>query len=107
MRAGRLKHLITIQRETVTQDATGNVITAWADLAKDIRAYVEPQQGSEFFAGKERHADVTVKIVMRFLAGITTKDRIIFDGLTYDILSVLDRNGKGADLVIMARGILT
>jgi SPP1 family predicted phage head-tail adaptor len=105
MRAGRLRHVITIQRATVARDSVGNVTTSWADLAAR-RAYVEPQHGAEFFAGSERHANMTVKIVMRYLSGLSTKDRIVFGGVNYDILSILDRNGRRADLEIMARTLL-
>jgi SPP1 family predicted phage head-tail adaptor len=97
MRAGLLRHQITIQTSTVSRDSSGSTIDTWATYAVVMAAY-EPQSGSESFKEDQEQATQTVKYRIRFLAGITPKMRVLFDSRVFDILSVIDVGGRNKQL---------
>lgn len=85
MKAGKLRHRVTIQRVTETLDSFGQPTLTWAKL-HDRWAAVEPLSGRELFNAQKVSPDVTHQITLRYLDGLTSKDRIIHDSRTLEIL---------------------
>lgn len=102
MRAGLLRHKITIQQVAEAQDASGSMDEAWSTFVKVWAAY-EPQTGKESFTEDQQQAFLTVRFRVRYLSGITPKMRILFDGRYFDILATADVGGRGKQLHIMTR----
>lgn len=94
--AGELKQVVTIQQNRRTFDTNGDPTTSWTDLATR-RASIMPTVGTEKDAGGTFAAVVTVKIKMRYFAGLTPAQRIQNDSKNYEILSVV--NVESADVV--------
>lgn len=93
MRAGKLFHIIKIQRGTDTLNEAGTPTTSWADLAT-LRAEKVEQSTSEFIRSFGA-ADETLAIFRtRFLGGVTNADRISFGGDDFNIreIAILGRN---------------
>ena len=103
MNPGALDQRVTLERFTATQDDTGQMIEAWAPLAS-VWAAVEPQAGREFIAAGAQQSELTTKIRIRHRPGITSADRVIHDGTTYNIQSVIDYRSQKRELVLMCRG---
>lgn len=100
MNAGKLRKLITIQQQGISSDEFGaQVITwstyyiAWADA--------QPLQGREYFAGQQFQSKVDTKFVLRYVAGVTPKMRILCNSLPYDIESVINIDERNRELHIM------
>ena len=93
MRAGSLRHPVTIQSATETRDAAGGVTKTWADVS-DRWAEVKPISGREYLNADRVRADITHVIVIRNYSGLTSKHRIKFtdNGSTryFNIESVRD-----------------
>lgn len=102
MRAGKLRHRITLQAKTATTDAYGGPIEVWTDVATNIPASVEPLSGRELVNAQTVNAEITTRITMRYRAGVIAANRITFEGKFYNILSVIDEEMKHRQLVIMA-----
>lgn len=103
MRAGRLRHEVLIERVTITQDPDyGGVIESWSTVGL-FPASVEPLQGREFIAAQAALSEVTTKIRMRYLAGMTTADRITHGGKTYNVLSVINPEMRNVELELMCK----
>lgn len=102
MRAGKLRHRITIQRKSLTTDDYGGPVESWADVAANIPASIEPLSGRELVNAQAVNAEITTKITMRYLAGVTTADRITFEGKNYNLQSVADPEMRHRELIIMA-----
>jgi len=95
MRAGKLKHRITIQRATVARSGRGVATETWAELIT-VWAFVRHLQGRELFAAQQEHAEVTIKISIRYRAGIRASDRVVFGNKILDIKSIIpDPEGQG------------
>lgn len=102
MRAGLLRHVITIEQVTETQDDSGSVVETWATFKK-VHSTYEPQSGTESFKEDQQQAFETVKFRIRYLAGITPKMRVSFDGRLFDILSAIDLHGMKKETHLMCR----
>lgn len=89
MRAGTLRHRVTIEHKTETRDSYGGVSTAWATFAASVPAAILPVSGREFFAAEAQQSEVSAKIVMRQLAGLLPSMRIVHGGQQYNIRAIL------------------
>ena len=76
MRAGRLRHRVVIEKNAPTADGSGALVDAWTTFATRW-ASVEPLSGREFFASRQIEAEVTTRIRLRHLAGVTPKMRVL------------------------------
>lgn len=101
MRSGKLRHLVTVQRKSLTTDDYGGPVETWADVAT-ARASVEPMQGRELASAQTVNDETTTRITMRYLIGVTTADRITFEGRYYNLQSVIDPELRHRELIIMA-----
>jgi SPP1 family predicted phage head-tail adaptor len=104
-RPGQLRHKITIQTYTETQDGLGQpalspttFATPWACVES-----AGDQAGREFEAANQRMADVSYLVEIRYLAGVTPRMRIIYGSETLEIMSVNDPDGRRRRLVMACR----
>lgn len=105
MRAGKLRHRVTIQQVTETRSATGAVVEAWGDVA-DVWAAVEPLRGREFFASKEFQAQVDTRIRIRYYPGVIPKMRVLWGTRIYLVDSVINPEERDKELQLMCREIV-
>ena len=82
--AGQLRRRIAIQSAIVTQDDFGEEIETW-QTDTVVWARIQPVQGKEFKAADQVTADVTHKIMIRYHAGLSTKQRIQYGTRVFDI----------------------
>lgn len=91
MDSGTLDRRITIQRNTPTQNAIGEPIDSWADLVT-VWAAFKPSGARESYSSESQQLDAiaTVRFLLRWRADvtITAKDRVSWDGETYNIHGV-------------------
>ena len=66
MRAGRLRHRITLQSPSGSQDALGERTTTWTDACAPVWAAIEPLRASEVFAAAQNQASTTHRIQIRY-----------------------------------------
>lgn len=100
MRSGRLRHKVTVEQVTETIDEFGQAIKSWSTFAQPFAA-IEPVSGREYFAAQQVDSEVTVKITMRYLSGLTTKMRISWGGKIYNIQSIIDPAERTAMQTLM------
>lgn len=89
MRAGKLDRSITIERKSETVSDSGSAFTAWTNIAT-ARAEIVRQSADEYLTGFGEAETGTVIFRIRYLGGITTADRIIFDGTAYNIKEIAE-----------------
>jgi SPP1 family predicted phage head-tail adaptor len=89
MRAGRLDRQITIERQNETVAPSGAVASTWTPIAT-VRAEIVNQTATEFLAGHGEAERGTVIFRIRYLADITTADRIVFNGMAHDLEEIVE-----------------
>ena len=104
MKAGQLDQRVTVERYTSTEDELGQPIEAWAPLFT-CWAAVEPLTGREYLAAQAAVSEVTAKIRMRFRPWMTNTDRVIHNGTTYGIQSVIDVRSEHRELHLMCKAL--
>lgn len=87
MRAGRLDRTITIERATETISPSRSVSAVWTAIASP-RAEVLQASTNEFLAGMGEGERTSIVFRIRFLAGITTEDRVTYSGAAYNIREI-------------------
>ncbi|MEX9222311.1 phage head closure protein [Providencia rettgeri] len=88
MQAGRLRHKVTFQRNELVKLPSGARENQWVDIAT-TRAEVKPISGRELLASGAEMSEITVRVWMRYRSDINSTCRMVFNGLNYDIQSVI------------------
>lgn len=101
IRAGKLRHKITIQKRSATTDEYGGESDVWTDFLT-VRASVEPLQGREFYASQQMQAETTIRFRIRYAAGITPQMRVSYGGRFFNISSIINPDEANHELHIMA-----
>ena len=86
--AGKLDQRVTLQRRVFTQDAAGQEVIVWTDVATRW-AQVQALRGREFFAAAQVQQEQSVKVRLRYLAGIDSTMRLVWQGRNHDITGVI------------------
>ena len=88
MRTGSLKHKIIIQSYTETQNDFGEVVKGWTDF-KSAYASITPLSAKEFFKAGV-NAEVSHKVIVRYIADVKPKMRVLFDTREFSIEGVIN-----------------
>jgi SPP1 family predicted phage head-tail adaptor len=90
MQAGRLDRTVTLERFTTNTDTFGGEARTWATLATR-RALYTPVSDGERSQAAETAATIECRFLIRWssdLADLSPKDRLTFDGRTFNIVGV-------------------
>lgn len=101
MQAGKLRHRITIQAPTITQDPeSGEALPGWSDWAT-VWASIEPLSAREFIAAQAGQSEITARVVIRHRAGVLPAMRVVHSGKIYNIHGVLPDMRSGLEYLTM------
>lgn len=102
MRAGELRHRVTIQEKQVTHDAEGLSQETWVDVL-EARAAIDYLSGREYWSAQAVNAEVSVRVRMRYRQGIVPQMRVAYRGRIFlDILAVIPAE-RDRELQLMCR----
>jgi SPP1 family predicted phage head-tail adaptor len=91
MRAGRLRHFVSLQQRVETKNDMGEVTWAWDEVCQ-IWAEISGLTGREMIAAQQVQSQVSHNILIRWRAGVTAKMRVVEvcePSVQYDIVAVL------------------
>lgn len=89
MLAHRLRHRITIQQVVEEQDPeSGSIGEIWVNVYANVPAEVLTGLGREFVQSAATQAEYNARMNIRWFPGLNTKMRIIWEGSTYNIVSI-------------------
>lgn len=112
--AQRYRHRIEFQQKVEEQDSeTGAVSYAWetVDLDSDTPLEAVPAEvltgpGREFNAADAKQAETSARINCRWFGDVDPAWRVLWDGRTYDILSVeYDATGRRETRLRVRQGV--
>ena len=103
MRAGLLRHVLSIQSYTATQNESGEEVKTWTtDFT--VRARDIPKSSKEFFDAQQRIAELEHLFEVRYRADIGPKQRLLFGTTVLNIVGIpWNPDGKRVKLVIPAK----
>ena len=101
MRAGALRHTVTVQQRTELPDSFGEPAQTWTTMHADQPASIEPLSGRELINAQAIQSDVTHRVRMRYVAGVETKHRVAFGTRVFDIRAVRNVNERNIELEML------
>lgn len=97
---GWLRERITLQSPATGQDANGEPLTGWTDVAT-VWASITDVTGREYVAAGGLQNSAQTKILIRYQAGITPAMRVVHGADHYNIEAVLGQDH--ISLMLMCR----
>lgn len=100
MRAGSLDKKVEFQSLTKSKNSFKEVVEEWN---KFVEAYVSilPLRGKEYFSSKGVKSEVSHKLQMRYMDGITSDMKIVYGVRTFEIESVINIREENKTLELM------
>ena len=103
IRAGKLRQVITYRAKTQTVDEYGGPVETWADFAT-VRASVAPLMGKDMMSSMAAQSTAEMRINHRYLAGVTSAMRILWNGDEYEIIGEpANVHGLSREIEVLAR----
>lgn len=100
MRAGELRHRVTIQEASETVTSAGERSKTWNDVAT-VWAAIEPLTGRERWQAQQVMATATHRVRMRYRGDVDVENRLVYGSRVLDILQVINPDERGRELVII------
>lgn len=102
---GELRHRITIQKLNNSQNEYGEVSELWEDIL-NVRAGIYPISGKEFFAAETVNSEITHKVKIRYIGGITPNMRIKFNNRIFSIESVINFQERNIEIQLLCKELI-
>lgn len=99
-----MRHRLTVERKSTTQDAYGAESESWVELLTR-RCSVEFAGGREFLVADQESSQLRALFRLRYdagTAGIVPRDRIVFDGEYWDIQTITNTRAINREIQITA-----
>lgn len=100
MRCHNLPHQVTLQTRSASLDAHGQTVESWA-TSRSCRAKCEPLTGREWFAAGQLQGSLSVRVTIRYFAGIHAGMRVVWRSAPYEVISVVEPGGDADWLELM------
>jgi SPP1 family predicted phage head-tail adaptor len=105
MRAGRLRHRVSLQAPNEAQSGTdGSVTPTWA-TENTFWANQLPQAAREFVLAQQRDGELTTVFACRYREDVTNKKRLLWDSRVFDIRGFWNPDGRKRELLISCREV--
>ncbi len=106
MRAGTLRHKVTLQKPVDTQNTYGEPESRWQTVSSNIWASVSPLRGREYLTAQQLASEIESRIVMRYRLDVTAKMKILKGTDEYLIESIINPDERNRELELMCRRIV-
>ena len=105
MKAGTLRHYITIESQATTQNAAGEPSGTWS-ASSYAYAAIWPLRGSEYLNASQERSSVTHRVRIRYLSGLAPENRIKFGSRYFNIVSIINVDERNIYQDIMASEVI-
>lgn len=105
MRAGPLRHRVTIQQKTGSSslDGRGQPTTTWNDISTAIPVAIKQLSGNEGILARQLYPTATHKIHMRHRSDLTNRMRLTFGERVFNIINI-ERVSEIQDAMVVLVG---
>ena len=96
-----MRRKVTIRTMTRTPDGMGGYTETPTDVT-NIPARVEPLLGDEMLRAQQTGMKQPHNITIRYRSDLTTAKTILYEGISFDVKSVVDPESRHRELQILA-----
>lgn len=86
MRAGNLRHLVSLQSATAVEDDYGEDVETFAEYAP-VYADITPLSGKEFFDAQQVNSEISIKVIIRYRSDVKASHRVVFNDQILEIVA--------------------
>ena len=97
---GNYNYRLVLQTKVVTRDAIGGDVVSWVERMV-VWGSAEPLQGAELLSAQQIQAEMAVRFRIYYRKHVAPTWRVLWEGVPYDVLSVIDTNGEHWELQLM------
>lgn len=97
MQVGKLDKRVTFERYATTYDNEGSAVKTWTPIFKRW-AYINITNATETFKNEQDFTTRTGFLICRIDSStgfLTTEDRVVYKGIPYEIMGILDIDERG------------
>ena len=99
MKAGRLRDQIVIQQKAITSYDDNNApVLTWTNYAT-VWSEFSPARGNEQLVAAQLRNVQTFIVTIRYMAGLSTKMRIVFNNENYNIENIEDSIRRNREFI--------
>jgi len=98
MRSGTLRNFITIQEPVKVKSGSGAMVTTWATF-KQVWAGIRTIRGYEKESAESSWSGADSKIKIRYVAGLASTMRILYNNVIYSILDIDDIDERHREVI--------
>lgn len=102
--AGQLRERVVVERATESRNRLGETTYSYSTFA-EVWASVTGVTAREFLLANTQQTEITHRIRMRFLPGLTNQMRISWRGRTLQIISVLEHESRSVHELICSETV--
>ena len=102
MRAGRLRHLLTVQSASHAQDDMNEDIETWSD-AGTTYGDIQPGDGRKYVKGEQNVHEISHEITIRYYSGLTQAHRLKFGSRVFNIVRVLNIGERNIKTMVLCK----
>lgn len=93
MDAGKLRDRVTVQQASGSRNSLGETVLTWADW-QTVWASVEGVSARESIAAGQQQTEITHRVRLRFLPGLTQGMRFTWRSRTLEIANLLEHGNR-------------
>jgi head-tail adaptor len=105
LKSGRFRNVLQIQEEVIVKDGYGGESITWQNKTDGkVRGSIKYLSGTDGFTSDTFFGKTIVEFKIRYLAGLSVKDRIVYDGRNFDIVPPFKiPNDIKSEIIIIAK----
>ena len=96
---GKLRERVTVQQSSAARNSLGEAVLSWSDFAT-VWASVEGVSAREALAAGQQDTTITHRVRLRYLSGLTQRDRFSWRSRTLNIVSLLEYDNRAEHVAI-------
>jgi SPP1 family predicted phage head-tail adaptor len=105
MRAGLLRHRVSLQASAETRGSDGEITRTWVTVTT-VWASVAPTGGKEYVSEDMLKAAASHLITTRYRPGLDTSMRVLFGTRVFNIESIVNKDERDRELVLVCQEAL-
>ena len=106
MRAGQLRHMVTVQEKTRVSDGMGAATETWSTFA-DVWAGIWPITAGEQIDNQQIEHQLTHRVQIRYLADLKSSMRVLFGSRILEIVSIINPDERNQRLDLLCTEVCT
>ena len=104
IQAGKLRERVTVQQATENRNRLGESISTWSTFS-EVWASVQGVSAREFLLAGQQQVEISHRVKMRYLTGLTPQMRLSWRGRTLEIISILEHENRSVHELICQESV--